>query len=104
MDFPMNRVFPGIRNLPVRSKENGEKMPHNREKEEKKCEISGCKKPAVRSLSTKKAMDSGVLNIDSDGKERRHRESRGRTHVCKDHYRDFKKATKKKREIERLGW
>jgi hypothetical protein len=30
--------------------------------------------------------------------------SRGNVHLCKDHYRQFKKSTKEDRKLERLGW
>jgi len=28
----------------------------------------------------------------------------GRVHLCHEHYRTFRKATKKDRELDRLGW
>jgi len=77
-------------------------MPHEREKEEKTCDIKGCNNAAVRSLSTRKVIESGALRIDHDD-QKKHRAARGRTHVCKECYREFKKATRKKREIDRLG-
>jgi len=78
-------------------------MPHQPRKEEKKCEVSGCSETAVRSLSTNKITESGSLKIGAEKKGEHSRSSRGRTHVCKEHYRVFKKATKKQRELDRLG-
>jgi hypothetical protein len=62
--------------------------------EKKECDVKGCKEEAVRSISSKKASKSG-LSV---------KESKGNVHLCKDHYRDFKKATKEDRKLERLGW
>lgn len=60
------------------------------------CGVSGCGQKAARSLSTKKVKDAlPTLSLSSDAR---------RTHLCKDHYRQFRKATKEERELERLGW
>ncbi|MGA1821662.1 MAG: hypothetical protein ACMUIG_03965 [Thermoplasmatota archaeon] len=64
------------------------------ENEEKICDVEGCKTASVRSISAKKVSDSGI----SVGKKT------GKVHLCKDHYRDFKKKTKKDRELDRAGW
>jgi len=58
------------------------------------CEVSGCKAEAARAINAKKASGAG-LSISK---------KMGNVHVCKEHYREFKKATKKDRELERLGW
>lgn len=58
------------------------------------CEVKGCKAAQVRSISAKKVGESG-LTIEK---------RTGNVHLCKDHYREFKKATKKDRELDRLGW
>ena len=60
------------------------------------CQLSGCKEEAVRSISAdklKKAMSGTSLKEDSR-----------RVHICKTHYRQFRKKTKGDRELERLGW
>lgn len=62
--------------------------------EEKICEVDGCSTVSVRSLGAKKVSDSGISVSRKTGK----------VHLCKDHYRDFKKKTKKDRELDRAGW
>jgi hypothetical protein len=60
------------------------------------CGVSGCGKDAVRSVALDKAkavLASKTLEADFR-----------RVHLCRDHYRDFRKATKKDRELDRLGW
>ena len=58
-----------------------------------KCSVSGCEKDAVRSISAGKVTAAG-LNVESER----------RAYLCKDHYKEFKKKTKKDRTYERLGW
>jgi hypothetical protein len=58
------------------------------------CSISGCKNPVVKSVSSRKAK-SALSGVSSSGK---------RTYLCKQHYKEFKKATKKEREDETMGW
>ena len=62
--------------------------------EEQKCDVVGCSNPAVRSLPQKKLSAAG-LSFKSEQR---------RAHICKEHYKEYKKKTKKEREIERLGW
>ncbi|MDI6707663.1 MAG: hypothetical protein QME47_01005 [Candidatus Thermoplasmatota archaeon] len=62
--------------------------------EEQLCEVLNCNKPAVRSLSLKKLSAIG-LSFKSE---------RRRVVICKEHYKIYKKKTKKEREIERLTW
>ena len=60
------------------------------------CMVSGCKEDAARSISAdklKKALSGVSLKTDSR-----------RVHICKTHYRQFRKKTKGERELERLGW
>ena len=61
------------------------------------CGIVNCTAEAVRSLPAKKVTeamkDKGVK--DKDAK---------RIHLCREHYRMFKKLTKTDRELDRLGW
>jgi len=55
-----------------------------------KCSVSGCGKDAVRSLSSQKVKAAG-LKI---GNERR-------AYLCKEHYKEFKKKTKKDKQLEK---
>lgn len=55
-----------------------------------KCTVSGCGKDAVRSLPAVKVAEAG-LKI---GSERR-------AYLCKDHYKAYKKATKKDKMLEK---
>ena len=56
-----------------------------------KCSISGCGGEAVRSLSAEKVRSAG-LDVSSDEK---------RAYVCKEHYKEYKKKTKKEKMVER---
>ncbi|MFQ6095060.1 MAG: hypothetical protein ACE5NN_02840 [Candidatus Bathyarchaeia archaeon] len=55
-----------------------------------KCSVIGCDGNAVRSLSTDKVAAAG-LKVN----EGRH------AYLCKDHYKEYKKATKKSRMLEK---
>ncbi len=72
-------------------------MPEPRHAVEKsrKCDIEGCKEDAERSVSRKK-IDAAEMSVSGD--------VAGSVHLCKKHYREFKKKTKKDRTYERLGW
>ena len=63
-------------------------------KEVKVCDVSGCQDAAERAVAVKKAGE--VLKLQQTG--------HGKAHLCKTHYRDFKKATKKERKLDRIGW
>lgn len=54
------------------------------------CKVVGCTEAAVRSISPEKVSHSG-LNI---GAARR-------AYLCKKHYREFKKLTRKDRQIDK---
>ncbi len=56
-----------------------------------KCSMSNCSKEAVRSVSTGKAKSAG-LNFASSEK---------RVYLCREHYKEFKKKTKKDKTIEK---
>jgi len=56
-----------------------------------KCSISGCSGEAVRSLSTEKVRSAG-LNVGS---------GRRRAYLCKEHYKEYKKKTKKDKQLEK---
>lgn len=53
--------------------------------------MSDCGKDAVRSLSTEKAKSAG-LNVGSGQK---------RVYLCREHYKEFKKKTKKDKTIDK---
>lgn len=65
-------------------------------KEAVSCDVVGCGESAKRSLprdKVRKAVPSLTFS----------KESR-RVHLCRDHYRKFRKATKEERTLERLSW
>jgi len=55
-----------------------------------KCSIVGCDKQAVRSLPTERVSASGLSVSEAR-----------RSYLCKDHYKEFKKETKKERMLEK---
>ena len=55
------------------------------------CSVQNCKNEAVRSLNFDKAK-SGGLNVAGEGK---------RAYLCKMHYKEFKKKTKKDKTIDK---
>ena len=57
------------------------------------CSINACKMEAVRSLAADRVEQTG-LKIKGEK----------RAYLCKQHYKEFKKRTKKDRKIERLKW
>jgi hypothetical protein len=61
---------------------------------EKSCDVKGCSEPSIRSMSAKKVAKSG-LDIPSE---------RGNAHLCKEHYKEFKRSTKEERKLQRMGW
>ena len=61
----------------------------------KTCDIEGCSKEAERSINTKKIKETS-LSVKN--------ESARSSHLCKDHYRTFKKETKKDRKLDHLGY
>jgi len=56
-----------------------------------KCSVSGCGKEATRSLSTERVRSAG-LNVGS---------SERRAYLCKEHYKEYKKKTKKEKMFEK---
>lgn len=62
-----------------------------------KCEVYNCEEDAVRSIPKKRLMKYlPELKLK--------RENVKRVHICKTHYKTFKKKSKKDREFERLAW
>ena len=57
------------------------------------CEVKGCGKGAERSVSGDSAREA-KLPVEEGLK---------RVHLCKDHYRQYKKGTKQDRVLESLG-
>ncbi len=56
-----------------------------------KCSVSSCGKDAVRSLSAERVRSAG-LKVGSSEK---------RAYLCKEHYREYKKKTKKDKQLEK---
>jgi hypothetical protein len=55
-----------------------------------KCSVKGCDEDAVRSLNVAKVKNAG-LDVE-DGR---------RAYLCKEHYKEFKKGSKKDAQIEK---
>lgn len=55
-----------------------------------KCSVSGCGMEAERSISAEKVKAAG-LKIDSDK----------RAYLCKEHYKEYKKKSKKDKQIDK---
>jgi len=62
-------------------------------KEHKTCDIQDCEAESERSISGS-AAEEVKLKVE-DGLKR--------VHLCKEHYREFKKQSKKDRQLEALG-
>jgi len=58
------------------------------------CSVTGCKNPGERSISRSQLAGSG-LSAGGDGR---------RVYLCHEHYKEWKKSTKKDREAERARW
>jgi thymidine kinase len=56
-----------------------------------KCSVSGCSREATRSISTDKVKSAG-LKVGSSEK---------RAYLCREHYKEFKKKTKKDKMIDK---
>ena len=59
-----------------------------------KCDAAGCSNSAERSLSREQMAGSG-LSVGGAGR---------RMYLCHDHYKAWKKATKKSKSLERARW
>lgn len=55
-----------------------------------KCNVSGCGKEAVRSLSAAKVKAAGLKVADEK-----------HAYLCKEHYKEYKKKTKKDKKLEK---
>jgi len=58
------------------------------------CSVTGCRNQAERSISRSDTGGSG-LSLGGEGR---------RVYLCRDHYKVWKKATKKSRDLERSRW
>jgi hypothetical protein len=67
---------------------------HSSERKEK-CDIEGCAAEGARSIPGKKVDKAGMKLASDPGKN---------AHLCKEHYKEFKKKTKSDRTFDRLGW
>ncbi len=56
-----------------------------------KCSVSGCGRDAVRSLSSDKVKLAG-LKVAGEK----------RAYLCKEHYKEYKKKTKKDKQLEKM--
>jgi hypothetical protein len=74
-----------------------EKLRRSRADDEKtECSVLDCSEESKRSLSTKKVENAlPNLKLQASGKK---------VHLCRIHYKQFKKATKQQRKIETLTW
>lgn len=72
-------------------------MPSPKHAKDKKrtCSVASCDREASRSVSGKKVEKAGI-NLATDPSKS--------AHLCKDHYKEYKKKSKKDRELERLDW
>jgi hypothetical protein len=59
-----------------------------------KCSVSGCTREAARSISSDKVKAAG-LSVSSKEK---------RAFICKEHYKEYKKKTKKDKTLDRWRW
>jgi hypothetical protein len=59
-----------------------------------RCGVSGCGREAARSISADKVKAAG-LNVSSREK---------RAFICREHYKEFKKKTKKDKTLEKWRW
>ena len=73
-------------------------MPHHRQKkiEGAICEVKGCEKEAERSMPKDKVQEIMTQGLKDDVGRR--------AHLCKDHYREYRKKTKTDRLTDRLAW
>lgn len=60
---------------------------------EEACDVAGCDKPAERSINIKQAARSNLRLKSPDLRS---------VHLCKEHYKEYKKETKQDREIDQL--
>ena len=59
------------------------------------CSVKGCTEQAEKSMSESKVRMANDLDLSSTNK---------RIYLCRNHYKEWKKATKEDRETERARW
>lgn len=57
------------------------------------CDVAGCEKPAERSFNIKQVSRSSLKLKSNDLRQ---------VHLCKEHYKEFKKQTKTDRELDQV--
>jgi len=68
----------------------------SKRKDSKTCDVKGCNEDKRKSLPSGKVSKKTDLKIES---------SSGRNaYLCKEHYKEYKKATKEERTTKRLNW
>lgn len=73
-------------------------MNYERKSKRKKkdtCDVKGCNKKKKKSVPTGKAKKKAGLDIE---------ETSGNAYLCKEHWKEYKKATKEEREMRQLNW
>lgn len=60
---------------------------------EKTCQVKGCSEISFKTVDA--SLAKKVLSVEED---------RTKVHLCKSHYKEYKKGTKKDREIQRMDW
>ena len=60
---------------------------------EKICDVVGCDKESFQTVEAD--LSSKVFEL---------KEKKTKVHLCKDHYKEYKRNTKKEREIKRMDW
>jgi hypothetical protein len=68
--------------------------PRSAPEEAAACAIPGCGGPAIRSLA-RSEVRKAFPKLSEEGR---------RAPLCKAHYKEWKKATKEERELQRLAW
>ena len=58
------------------------------------CDVSGCSREAIRSISAEKVKAAG-LGVSSKEK---------RAYICREHYKEYKKKTKKDKTLDKWRW
>ena len=61
--------------------------------EEHVCDVQGCSNTAERSFNIKQVSKSGLQLKSNDLRQ---------VHLCKEHYREFKKETKTSRDLDQV--
>ena len=70
-------------------------MPSNNEKNSVVCDVVGCSLEVKRSISSAKIKTAlSSIELSSSGRKAK---------LCKTHYKEFKKASKRDRKLEMLG-